>query len=168
MHDDAPTGRHPTPRHDATPPGDQTGTGPMGQHTAPDHDTADTERAHGPALRFVAAPLYEPAEWRAVRVDDMRNHWLTAADGTRHPVSPDAAGNWLTTRGPVLIYTADGGIVRPADDPIAVPDFEHERHVLTIAAARLRSGRPLGLEDEARADLARRRLAVLARLEVAA
>ena len=123
------------------------------------HDTATTVHLHSipDDLKFVAAPLYEPAEWGAVYLDPHRQHWCLTG-GRLLPVSRDRAGNWTTTRGEVLVFTLEGAMIRPADDPIIVPDLETEATILSIAAARLRAGRSLAIEDEARVALARRRL----------
>ncbi|WP_295431134.1 hypothetical protein [uncultured Thiodictyon sp.] len=122
----------------------------------------------GPAPVFVDAPLFESADWSAVYLDQNRKHWCRLTDGQLLPVSRDAAGNWTTTRGEVLIFTPEGTIFRPADDPIILPDLDIEREVLVIAAARLRDGRPLGIEDDARVGLARRRVELWRQLEDAA
>lgn len=150
---------NPTLAHGSGPTGGQP-IEPRGQSNEPRHCT--------PALAFVDAPFYEPADWRAVYLDRNRQHWCRLTDGRLLPVNRDGAGNWVSTRGEVLVFTPEGAIFRPADDPIEIPDLDTEREVLSIAAARLREGRPLGIEDEARVGLARRRLEAARRLEDAA
>lgn len=97
--------------------------------------------------------------WVAVYRD--RNdglHWLRTADGELVNVGHDAVGNWVTRHGEVQVFARDGTVIRPADDPIDVPDLEAESIVLELAAKRLRTGRGLDIAEEARVELARRRL----------
>jgi len=138
-----------SPRNENAVPGGEPDTA-RGQSNEPDHCT--------PGLQFVDQPFFEGAEWCSVFVDQNRKHWCRLTDGRLLPVSRDAAGNWVTTRGEVLIFTPEGAIFRPALDPIETPDMDHEALILELAARRLRAGHSLDLADDARVELARRRL----------
>ena len=145
-----------------------------GSHTTErqaDH-TASAGAVHPSSARpAVHMALYDvpdgPARaWLAVHRDaDAQQYWLTAADGDLIRVTADAADNWISAHGEVRVYCRDGSVHRPTDDPIDLPDIDHETLILDLAARRLRAGRPLDLGDEARVDLARRRLALWRQME---
>jgi hypothetical protein len=114
-------------------------------------------------MKLVDVPDGPAGEWVATYQDRGDGlYWLLTTDGKLHNVGPDAAGNWVANRGEPIVFCRDGTTFRPADELISAPDLESDSIVLEFAARRLRSGRTLDLADEARVELARRRLAGVA------
>ena len=127
----------------------------------PAQGTAETVAPTGNSpwedLEVVAVAKNPFGHWvRVYRHRLTLRHWLLDAENELHPVSR-AGNDWSCERAECRVYTEDGGIFYPADDPI--PDLSIEREVVATAEDRLKAGAPLTLEDEARLRIARRRLA---------
>lgn len=112
------------------------------KNDSPSADFTLVDVPDGPAADWVA--VYRERHGRTCYLVDAANGW--------HPVSQDAAENWVCLRGEGRVYARDGTIFNPADDPI--PDSDLERAVVKVARERVAAGLKLGLEDEARLRLA--------------